>query len=112
MFDARPHSVAGQDQRLAQALADVATIGILQRRSAQRGAQVAGQLRHALDSRVVIEQAKGVVAERNSVSMDVAFDALRRDARNHNLKLTDVALAVVRGDLDPGIVTAGPPAAT
>jgi GAF domain-containing protein len=90
-----------EDRRLAQALADVATIGILQQRSAHRSTMMAEQLQHALNSRVAIEQAKGVLAERNSVGVDAAFDALRRYARNHNLKLTDVALAVVRGEIAP-----------
>ncbi len=55
-----------------------------------------------MNSRVIIEQAKGVVAERHSMSMDVAFDTIRGHARNHNLKLTDVARSVVHGDLDLG----------
>ena len=63
---------------------------------------MAEQLQHALNSRVTIEQAKGVLSERNSVGMDAAFEALRRYARNHNQKLTDVALAVIRGDIVPG----------
>ena len=92
------------DQRLAQALADVATIGILQRRSAHRSTMIAEQLQHALNSRIVVEQAKGVLAERNTIDMDAAFAAIRQHARNHNLKLTDVALAVVRGDLAPAVV--------
>ncbi len=102
MFDERAEVVPVEDRRLAQALADVATIGILQRRSAHRGTMVAEQPQHALSSRIVIEQAKGVVAERNSVAMDVAFDRLRRHVRDHNRKLTDLALAVVRGDVDQG----------
>ena len=61
---------------------------------------LAEQLQHALDSRVVIEQAKGVLAERNNVTMEVAYAALRKHARDNNLKLTGLALAVVRGDLD------------
>jgi AmiR/NasT family two-component response regulator len=71
---------------------------------------VAEQLQHALNSRVVIEQAKGVLAERKSVSMDAAFDSLRHHARSHNLKLTDVALAVVRGDIDPDSLPGAPAA--
>ena len=101
--------VPQEDQRLAQALADVATIGILQQRSAHRSTMMAEQLQHALNSRVAIEQAKGVLAERNGIGVDSAFDALRRHARNHNLKLTDVALAVVRGEIVPRGDT-GPPA--
>ena len=100
MFHARPEPIPGDDRRLAQALADVATIGILQRRSTHRSNVLAEQLQHALNSRIAIEQAKGVLAERSSVGMDEAFGVLRGHARTHNLKLTDVALAVVRGDLD------------
>ena len=102
MFHSEPHPVAEEDRRLAQALADVATIGILQRRSAHRTTMVAEQLQHALNSRVTIEQAKGVLAERRQLSMEASFETLRSYARNHNLKLTDVALSVVQGELDLG----------
>jgi GAF domain-containing protein len=85
------------DQRLAQALADMATIGILHRRSAHRSDLLAEQLQHALNSRIVIEQAKGVIAERNGVTLDAAFEALRSLARGRNEKLTDVAAEVVQG---------------
>src|SRR5215210_1453104 len=102
MFSARPEPIPDDDRRLAQALADVATIGILQRRSAHRSNVMAEQLQHALNSRITIEQAKGVLAERGNISMDDAFGALRGHARTHNLKLTDVALAVVRSGLSIG----------
>ena len=98
MFSRAATLLADDDRELAQALADVATIGILQQRSAHRTSVLAEQLQHALSSRVVIEQAKGVLAERDQVSMDVAFARLRKHARDHNLKLGDVALAVVRGE--------------
>lgn len=104
MFHSAPHPVALNDRRLAQALADVATIGILQRRSTHRSAMMAEQLQHALNSRIVIEQAKGVLAERNAVDMDAAFTALRRYARNHNRKLSELAMDVVRGEIDPTTV--------
>lgn len=107
MFHSAPHPVALNDRRLAQALADVATIGILQRRSTHRSAMMAEQLQHALNSRVVIEQAKGVLAERNGVDMDAAFSALRRYARNHNRKLSELATDVVRGQIDPSTVQTG-----
>jgi transcriptional regulator with GAF, ATPase, and Fis domain len=105
MFGVGGEAISEDDRRLAQALADVATIGILQRRSTHRSNVVAEQLQHALNSRVAIEQAKGVLAERHNLGMEAAFGALRRYARNHNLKLTEVALAVVRGDIEPGAVS-------
>jgi GAF domain-containing protein len=101
LFRDQPHVSTPGELRLAQAFADIATIGILQQRSLQRSELLAEQLQHALNSRVVIEQAKGVLAERNSVSMDVAFASLRRHARDANLKLAAAALAIVRGDTDP-----------
>jgi GAF domain-containing protein len=101
--------LADEDRHLAQALADVATIGILQHRSVHRTSVLAEQLQHALNSRVVIEQAKGVLAERDQVAMDAAFAKLRKHARDNNLKLGDVALAVVRRSSEPGAVP--PPSA-
>ena len=78
----------------AQALADVATITILQHRAARDAQILNEQLTQALNTRIVIEQAKGVVAERAELDMEQAFTRLRRYARNHNLRLTDVAQAV------------------
>ena len=78
----------------AQALADVATIGILQQRAASQQRVLAEQLQYALDSRVTIEQAKGVIAEHAGLDMDAAFSALRQYARNRNQRLVDVAHAV------------------
>ncbi|HUQ64462.1 MAG TPA: GAF and ANTAR domain-containing protein [Acidimicrobiales bacterium] len=75
----------------AQALADVSTIAILQHRSALGAQALNEQLHHALSARVVIEQAKGVVAERTGLDMEQSFARLRRHARNHGLRLTDVA---------------------
>jgi hypothetical protein len=83
----------------AQALADVATIGILQHRAVRETHVVNEQLTYALNSRVVIEQAKGVLAERAQVDMDQAFVLLRDYARSHNAKLADVAREVVEGKL-------------
>ena len=99
LFDEQARPVDARDRMLAQALADVATIGILNRQSAHRSGLVAEQLQHALNSRIVIEQAKGVIAERERVGMAAAFASLRAHARRHHVKLTDVALAVVRGEL-------------
>jgi len=87
------------DIKAAQALADVATIGILQERSARDGSAVRDQLQRALSSRIIIEQAKGVVSETSSVSMDIAFQRIRHYARAHQSTLGFVAQQLVRGDL-------------
>lgn len=100
LFMDSPHEVPPEDRRLAQALADVATIGILQQRSLHRSHILSEQLQNALTSRIAIEQAKGVLAERGELTMDGAFDVLRRYARDHNLRLTEVANAVVTAGLD------------
>ena len=76
------------------ALVDVATIGILQERAVRHQDVVAGQLQVALNSRVIIEQGKGVLAERLRVTPDEAFAILRRYARDHNHPLTELAVDV------------------
>ena len=81
--------------RIGQALADVATIGLLQERNVRRAETVAEQLQAALNSRVVIEQAKGRLAERLQLDMEQAFTLLRDHARDTNQRLTDVALQVI-----------------
>jgi GAF domain-containing protein len=83
----------------AQAFADVATIAILQHRAATEAQVVNEQLTQALTSRVMIEQAKGVVAERANVDLETAFSRLRSFARSHNRRLVDVAGDVLSGAL-------------
>jgi transcriptional regulator with GAF, ATPase, and Fis domain len=93
--------VLANTQLLAQAFADVVTISILQRRAVEHTTVVVEQLQHAVDSRVVIEQAKGILGERHSLSMDAALATLRRHARNRNHKLAEVARGVICGEIDP-----------
>ena len=78
----------------------MATIGILHRRAMRQHEILTGQLQAALNSRIVIEQAKGVLAERLEVGIDEAFARLRAYARNHNLRLAAVARSVIEGTLD------------
>ena len=97
LFQATPGGLNHEDVRVGQALADVATIGLLQERSTRRGETLHEQLQAALNSRVVIEQAKGKLAERLGQDMDQAFTLLRSHARNRNLRLSDLAQAVIDG---------------
>jgi transcriptional regulator with GAF, ATPase, and Fis domain len=85
------------DIAIGQALADVAAIGILSHRMLRHSEEVSRQLQTALNTRVVIEQAKGVLAERGSLDMDRAFTVLRFYARTTHQRLADVARAVVEG---------------
>lgn len=98
-------SLPDDDLRAAQALADVATVSILQHRLNQDQQLVTGQLQHALDSRIVIEQAKGVLAERTKVDVDEAFSLLRHYARSHNRQLSEVAREVIDGTLAATAIT-------
>jgi len=104
LFAREPAALQPADVRIAQALADTATIGLIQQR-AQREAKVLGQqLQTALDSRVIIEQAKGIYAERNHCDMGEAWNALRNHSRRHNIALHDLAEAYADGSvtLDSG----------
>ena len=100
LFSFTSGSLTVEDLRLGRALADVATIGILQERAIRRTETLTEQLQGALNSRVIIEQAKGVLAERGSLDMDTAFALLRHYARDHNLHLREVARSVVEGALE------------
>ncbi len=102
-----PGPLPADDVIVAQALADVATIGILHHRAAQESKLLTEQLQYALSSRVRIEQAKGVVAQQLKVDMDQAFNSLRTYSRRHNQRLVDTAQAILDGSLDAGTLLAG-----
>ncbi|MFJ8915540.1 GAF and ANTAR domain-containing protein [Amycolatopsis sp. NPDC102389] len=95
LFGTGPASLGDEEARLGQALADVATIGILHQRLVQRKEIVTAQLQTALNSRVIIEQAKGVLAERMRVSVGDAFGVLRAYARSNNRKILAVATGII-----------------
>ncbi|HVL99220.1 MAG TPA: GAF and ANTAR domain-containing protein [Egibacteraceae bacterium] len=90
------------DVRLAQAFADIAAIGILQQRKVADAEDRAHQLQSALDSRVVIEQAKGIIGERHQLTPAEAFQVIRTYSRSHNRKLRDVCEGIVKGDVAVG----------
>jgi GAF domain-containing protein len=96
------------DVEVAQAFADIATIAILQHRAAREAQVVNDQLNRALNSRIVIEQAKGVLAEREGLDVQQAFERLRRHARNHNLRLADLANDVITGAVSTATLDASP----
>ena len=82
----------------------MATIGILQERAIRRGEVLNEQLQTALNSRILIEQAKGVLAEHGNLTMVTAFDRLRSYARRHNLRLSAVAQQVIDTDLAAAVL--------
>jgi hypothetical protein len=105
LFSTRGTALNAHDLAVAQAMADIATIGILQERAIHDSRAFSAQLEAALDSRIVIEQAKGIVAERNQVDVDVAFQQIRRFARNHNRLLSNTAREIIAGALTPLALT-------
>src|SRR3954451_22729834 len=99
LFREAPELLGDNDLLTARAMADVATIAILQNQAARDAQRLNDQLSHALNSRIIIEQAKGILPELSTLTMDAAFDRLRRYARSHNLRLAAVAGSVVDGTL-------------
>ena len=96
-----PHTLTDTDARVGQALADAATIGLLHERAVRQAETVTEQLQSALNSRSVVEQAKGVLAARAGSSPADAFAVLRSHARGHGLRLTQLCRDVVDGTVDP-----------
>lgn len=99
LFRSTASAMTGEDISIAQGLADVATIGILHERAIRESDLAKEQLQRALNSRVIIEQAKGVVAQTRRVDMDEAFALLRAYARSNGIKLHDVAEKIVNRSL-------------
>lgn len=96
-----------EDLTVAQALADLATIAVLQDRATIDDRTLISQLQTALKTRVAIEQAKGIVAQETGLNMDEAFRSIRHHARGNNKRLRDISAAIVSGDLAPAQLTSG-----
>lgn len=110
LFNSSQPPLSEFDSRLAQALADVATIGILQHRIVTRSSVLVEQLQLALNTRISVEQAKGVIAEYGGVDMGEAFEAIRSYSRTNRLKLSSVAESLIRRDLAPdAVISPRPP---
>ncbi|MFJ9036961.1 GAF and ANTAR domain-containing protein [Streptomyces sp. NPDC102406] len=104
LFRDRPGPLGSSELRLGQALADTATIGVLHQRAVSEQMTVNAQLQTALDSRIIIEQAKGYVAHRLGIGVEEAFTVLRGHARSHHLRLTELARHVLLGTTDPALL--------
>lgn len=108
LFRADLGEMAAADLDIAQAFADIATIAILQHRAAQEASVTNAQLTHALSRRVLIEQAKGMVAERLGLDMQQSFNVLRHHARNRNMRMADLAGMVIEGQVAPAALDSLP----
>jgi transcriptional regulator with GAF, ATPase, and Fis domain len=100
LFSRMPGELDPMTARAARVLTELATIGLLQQRARREQELLVEQLRTALASRVVIEQAKGILAERLSLGTEQAFGLMRQHARSRNHRLTDLARAVIDGQVD------------
>ncbi|MFC1415834.1 GAF domain-containing protein [Streptacidiphilus cavernicola] len=108
LFQAEDNALSEEDITLAQALADVATIAILQQRTLAHSELERGQLQYALTSRIVLEQVKGILAERWQVTPDEAFAAFRGYARSHHHQLSGLARMIADGEFDTAQIPHGP----
>ncbi|WP_234440650.1 GAF and ANTAR domain-containing protein [Streptomyces rimosus] len=104
LFCSGTEPLGEQCEAFARSLADLLAVAVIQQRSLERSHVERTQLQNALSSRIVIEQAKGILAERWGTSVDEAFESFRSYARAHRRRLPDLAREVVDGTLDSGLV--------
>lgn len=102
LYSSRHREWTREDLNTARVLADMATSYVINASALERQQRIIGQLQEALDGRIVIEQAKGILAAEYRVSVDAAFELMRHHARDHNATLRSVAQAVVELGLRPG----------
>ena len=106
LFSAEPEPRQPGEQQLTQAFADIAAIGSFEKRAATgRSTRDRPKLQAALESRIVIEQAKGIIAQGAKISIDDAFTLLRAYARNHNCRLRETACDVIDGTLSTDAIS-------
>lgn len=99
LFRNKEGALNGTDALAAQALADVATISVLQERTIRDATIIRDQLKHALDSRVVIEQAKGVISHTHDLDMDAAYRLIRHHSRSTQTAMAAVATGIIDGSI-------------
>jgi transcriptional regulator with GAF, ATPase, and Fis domain len=109
LFRTEPGPLSTADLGVGQAMADVATVGLIQERAIAARELLATQLQTALTSRVQLEQAKGMLAQRTGLSMDQAFQLMRGYARSNNRRLSDIASHIIDGSIDNDLLRKGPP---
>jgi transcriptional regulator with GAF, ATPase, and Fis domain len=108
LFRTRPGQLTDADLGIGQAMADVATVGLMQERAIATRELLATQLQTALTSRVQLEQAKGMLAQRSGLPMDQAFQMMRAYARSRNYRLSDVAAQIISGSIGDDQLRQGP----
>jgi hypothetical protein len=112
LFHTTPNTLAPEVTQIGQAMADVATIGLIQQQSLHQQDILIDQLQTAQDGRVIIEQAKGVLAERHHINPGQAFTLLLNNARKHNQRLTQLATTIIDGTTITTELLRGTPAIT
>ncbi|MGW0176347.1 GAF and ANTAR domain-containing protein [Rhodococcus sp. NPDC003322] len=106
LFGTETGTLSSRDVQVARALADAATIGILQERAIRRAEVLTEQLQTALNNRVTIEQAKGILAQAGDLEMGQAFEVLRDHSRNTGIRLSSIAHDLVTGAVEPAALLA------
>lgn len=99
LFCTQRATLNDDDIALGQALCDIATVGLLQERTVRHGEWLAEQLQSALNSRILLEQAKGVLSERAAIGVDLAFTLMRAHARRTHQQLSAVATQIIDGTI-------------
>lgn len=105
LFTDRVRRISDSDLAVGQAMADVATIGLLHQRNLHEQTILSEQLQTALHSRILVEQAKGILSARAGITVTEAFSRMRAHARRHNATLTSIAMALVDGTIDEDLLT-------